>query len=328
MTLLRRLSIAALAVAVLHVIFGAIVRISGSGFGCGDHWPKCHGDWFPPFNRADLVIEVTHRYLAFGLSLVILALLAATWSRRAERGIRGPGGILRPAALAAVLVVAAALFGAVIVKLELANRMVVVVHLGIAMTLIATLVVASIRAGALGGFATGLLGGSSKTARGALAAAILGFLVLVMGALTANLPGAASACTGFPLCRNGFGEPMQGVQLTHRILAFLLLFHVIGLVVVIRKRREPALLRRSGGTALTALVVQVLVAAAMVEMGLPLVLRAAHQAVGTLAWVAVVSLAVLARRSAAGNGETLRVSAAGVPTFQVGGGPRPSGAGA
>ena len=206
--------------------------------------------------------------------------------------------------------------------------MVVVAHLSIAMALVATLVVASIRAGAMGGSATGLMGGTPKAARGALAAAGLGFVVLVMGALTANLPGAASACTGFPLCRNGFGVPMQSVQLTHRIFAFLLLFHTIGLVVMMGKRREPGLMRRAGAIALTALVVQVLVAAAMVEMGLPLVLRAAHQAVGTLAWVALVTLAALARRSAAVDGETLRVSAAGVPTFQAGGGPRPTGAGA
>ena len=49
---------------VLHLVFGAIVRISGSGMGCGDNWPKCYGYWFPPFSRPDLIVEVSHRYLA------------------------------------------------------------------------------------------------------------------------------------------------------------------------------------------------------------------------------------------------------------------------
>ena len=39
----RRAAYAALAVSLVHIIFGAIVRISGSGMGCGDHWPTCYG---------------------------------------------------------------------------------------------------------------------------------------------------------------------------------------------------------------------------------------------------------------------------------------------
>ena len=54
MSAVRRLSLVALATACLHLVFGAIVRISGSGMGCGDNWPKCYGYWFPPFNRPDL----------------------------------------------------------------------------------------------------------------------------------------------------------------------------------------------------------------------------------------------------------------------------------
>jgi heme a synthase len=298
---LRRLSLVALVFATLHVIFGAIVRITGSGFGCGEHWPTCHGYWFPPMNRMDLVIEVTHRYLAAGLSAIIVALTILAFTRRRIPGVGGPGGVLRAASLASGLVVAAALFGAVIVRLELVNRIVVVIHLALAMSLLATLAAATVRAGGLGGSSSALPGATTKAARGATAAAIVAFLVLVMGALTANLAGAASACTGFPLCRNGYGVPMQHIQLTHRILAFLLLFHVIGLVIAMRKRGEPTIVRRAGVVALVAIVTQVLVAAALVETGMPLALRSAHQAVGTVAWVAVTALAILARTSARGS---------------------------
>ena len=61
MTILRRLAGVSLLAALGHVIFGGFVRISGSGMGCGDNWPKCYGYWFPPFDRPDLVIEVMHR---------------------------------------------------------------------------------------------------------------------------------------------------------------------------------------------------------------------------------------------------------------------------
>ncbi|PYP54793.1 MAG: hypothetical protein DMD39_00075, partial [Gemmatimonadetes bacterium] len=56
-------------------------------------------------------------------------------------------------------------------------------------------------------------------------------------------------------------------------------------------------IRLAAWTALGIVVVQVVVAAAMVEMHLPTALRSVHQAVGTALWIAVVTLAVLASGS-------------------------------
>ena len=79
---LRRLSYTALALAFAQIVFGAIVRITGSGLGCGDHWPKCAGQWFPPADRFDLIIEITHRYIALGLTIVVIALLIMAFTKR------------------------------------------------------------------------------------------------------------------------------------------------------------------------------------------------------------------------------------------------------
>src|SRR5206468_9401391 len=70
MKALARLGAASVALTYLHLVFGGIVRISGSGMGCGDHWPRCNGSWIPPFNDATVMIEYTHRLLAL---LVVLA---------------------------------------------------------------------------------------------------------------------------------------------------------------------------------------------------------------------------------------------------------------
>ena len=43
MTVTRRLAYLALFLAYAQIVFGAIVRITDSGMGCGDHWPKCNG---------------------------------------------------------------------------------------------------------------------------------------------------------------------------------------------------------------------------------------------------------------------------------------------
>lgn len=289
---LRKVSYAALALAFAQIVFGAIVRITGSGMGCGDHWPRCNGEWFPPHDRLDLIIEITHRYLALGLSILILLLVVMAFARRREPGIGGPGGVLRPSIVAAGLVAAAALLGAVTVKLEL-NALVVAAHLTIAMSLLAMLVLTTFRAGGLGA-TSDLSAATVKTGRSATAAVILALATLVLGALTANLPDAASSCGGFPLCRTvNAGGPALTVHIVHRVLAFLLFGHLIGIAIGTGRRGEPRPVITAARGALGAAIVQVLIAAAMVETGFPPVLRSMHQAVGTLVWLLIVILFVL-----------------------------------
>lgn len=290
---MRRLSFAALALAYVQAVLGAFVRITGSGMGCGDHWPRCLGHWFPPLDRVDLVIEVTHRYVAALLTLAILALLLTAWRARHSPGVGGPRGVLRPAAGAAVLVVAAALLGAVTVKLEL-HAGAVLIHLAIAMGLIAALVLAALRARAL---TAPRLPASLKTRRASVVAAAMAFTTVMMGGATANIAAAASSCIGFPHCRSVTvtGTPL-GVQVIHRVLALVLLLHLLGMVVALRKRAEPEAAKLWAKVALATVVAQILVAAAMVETGLPLQLRLLHQALGTLVWLTAFAFAAVARQ--------------------------------
>ena len=271
------------------------MRITGSGLGCGNHWPDCYGSFTPAANAPNLLVEISHRYGAAALSLAIVALALIAWMRRADTGVGGPGGVLRPSLLALLLVVIAAIFGAVTVKMELATG-VVVTHLAIAMSLLAVLVVIVVRAGGFG--SPSAASGSPRTFRSARAAVGLTFLALVFGALTANTAGAPISCQGFPFCRviAEHGTPLW-IQVTHRIIAFLLLFHIIGIIVGVTKRAERGPLRAAAWAALGIVVVQVLIAAAMVELHLPASLRSLHQAVGTALWIAVVLLASLASRS-------------------------------
>jgi heme A synthase len=273
-------------------VFGAIVRITGSGMGCGDHWPDCYGSFTPAHNGPNLLVEISHRYGAAALSLAIAALVVAAWLKRREPGVGGKGGVLRASLVAILLVVVAALFGAVTVKLAL-HPWVVVTHLAIAMSLLAVLVVAVVRAGGLGSIAVAER--SARTLRSARAAAGLTFLALVLGALTANTPGAPLSCQGFPWCRViGEGGAPLLIQASHRVIAFLLLGHLIGIAIGVRKRGEPRPIRMAAWTSLSLVVLQILVAAAMVEMHLPASLRSIHQAVGTALWISVVALAALA----------------------------------
>ncbi|MGQ0643460.1 MAG: COX15/CtaA family protein [Gemmatimonadaceae bacterium] len=297
MSTLRRLGWVALVLAFGQIVFGAIVRITGSGMGCGDSWPQCAGQWLPPLDRRDLVIEVTHRYIAAALTLVIVLLTAVAFVRRQLAGVGGPGGVLRPTLLAAMLVVVAALFGAATVKLELTNKGVIVTHLAIAMTLLAVLLVVIDRTRDAVPSSVSI---QPRTLRATYAAVVLVFLTLVLGALTAHVPGANTACGGFPLCNGSFvpTAAIQHAQYTHRVLALLVVLHVAALAVGVTRRKETPLVAATRLT-LAAVALQIVIAALLVELNLPLILRSLHEAVGTLIWLLVVWLTVVARRSVA-----------------------------
>lgn len=301
MNTLRRYAYAVFGVACLHLIFGAIVRISGSGMGCGDHWPKCYGHWFPPMSRPDLIIEVTHRYLASILLLSLIGLLVAAWNRRRAPDVGGRGGVLRAAGLAVALGFGAAVLGAVTVKLGNAP-LATVAHWTVAMSLVAAVAAAVIRAGGLGGESARLGGTVPSVSRSALAAAALALIVVVMGGLTAKVPDGAVACLDFPLCgANPVADASAvHVQLTHRILAFLLIFHLLGMLVVSRRKQVAPVVKRALAVAFSLGILQLLVAGAMIGMRLPPVLRSLHEATGVSIWIATFVLAYLARIASGG----------------------------
>ncbi len=69
-----------LAVTVVVIVWGAVVRATGSGAGCGSHWPLCNGEVVPLAPSTSTIIEFTHR-LTSGLAL-ILSVVLVVWSRR------------------------------------------------------------------------------------------------------------------------------------------------------------------------------------------------------------------------------------------------------
>ena len=298
----RRAAAVALFVAFVHVVFGAIVRISGSGMGCKDRWPRCADPrtgqeyWFPPLDHATLVIEWTHRLLASVLIVAVGVLVTLAWRRRASVG--GAGGALRSALLSLGLVLFAAGFGAVTV-FTVNPPWATVVHKLIAASLLAALAATAVRAGGLGA-ASALPGsGTPKAARGAFVAAALAILVVTMGAFTAKIPDAAIACAGFPLCGDrSLGGGPQHVQLTHRVLAYLLVLHLIGLPFAFRKRGEAVTVRRLAAIAAGLGLLQVAWAAWMVLGGFPAQVRSLHQATGIAIWLATFTMAYVARRAA------------------------------
>lgn len=69
----------------LVILWGAWVRISGSGAGCGAHWPSCNGEIIPPSPTLATLIEFTHR-LTSGLSLPLVLVLLVWGFKLAPKG--------------------------------------------------------------------------------------------------------------------------------------------------------------------------------------------------------------------------------------------------
>ena len=96
---------------VLVILWGAVVRATGSGAGCGNHWPLCNGDYFPHHPRLATVIEFTHRSMS-GVCTALVAVLMA-WTFLA----RGSGHRARKAVVwSGALLLTEALLGALLVK--------------------------------------------------------------------------------------------------------------------------------------------------------------------------------------------------------------------
>ncbi|HEU4404248.1 MAG TPA: COX15/CtaA family protein [Polyangiaceae bacterium] len=130
-----------LALTVGVIAWGAYVRATGSGAGCGSHWPTCNGEVVPRSPAAATVIEYAHR-ASSGLALVLVLALAVAALAVFERGAPA-----RRAALASLgFMVTEAGIGAAVVLLKyvdqdrsVARAVWVAVHLGNTFLLVAAL---------------------------------------------------------------------------------------------------------------------------------------------------------------------------------------------
>src|SRR5882724_7542709 len=264
----------------LLIILGALVRITGSGLGCGEHWPLCNGKLLPPLDLPTL-IEYGHRLAAAAVSGLVAALAAYAWWLRKGAGSRERYPPDKTAYVALGLLAVQVLLGAVTVKLSL-PPWTVILHLGTAMLLLATLIVAAkLTPGATPGNTQPPITQGSRPGFVGIVALVLGFVTVLFGALTANL-GAASACLGFPLCNDQFipaGNYLQHIHWTHRLLAYALFAYVVWWAIQTK--------RRGAWCVVALLTVQVAVAAAMVLSTLPKPLQAAHVAMGAAVWAAL-----------------------------------------
>ena len=147
----QRFTVAAwlfLAYLIAVILFGAWVRISHSGDGCGSNWPTCHGEVIPTAPSAATLIEFTHRVTSGLCGVLGLGLLAWSWS------LFGMGPVTRAVAWTLLFVVFEGAIGAGLVLAELvaddasaARAAVIALHLTNTLALTAFAALAAWRSG-------------------------------------------------------------------------------------------------------------------------------------------------------------------------------------
>src|SRR2546421_4629332 len=305
----RALVYASLVASFLVVVWGGVVRVTGSGLGCPD-WPLCHGQFLPSLDPATR-IEWTHRFLAIASGLTVAATVLWTLaSYRADRRV------LWLAIAVAVLYPLQAVLGAITVVLELPAEW-VTVHLANAELLLAALTILAVIVRWPG---VGRIPSAGWTWL-AVAAAVGTFVLLLSGAYVRGA-NATMTCFSWPLCgaiaqtnlpilyapRIDFPtEGLPAIAMLHRYIAA-----GVGIVVVLacieawRHRRDAPGLGPLALATATIFLAEVAIGAANPLSGWAPWALGAHPAVASLLWCSVVGLAAVAWRPAARQGALVR----------------------
>jgi heme A synthase len=294
------------------ILWGAFVRATGSGAGCGQHWPLCNGEVVPRAPAIETIIELTHRVTSGLALLAVVALVFVVWRHRPKgHPARQAAGwslvfMLTEAGVGAGLV----LFELVADNASLARALFMAVHLANTFLLLAamTLTARWLHDGPAGLAAAGR-GGRAVTL-GLLAGGLL--LVGVSGAV------AALGDTLFPATSLAHGLE-QDLSPTSHVLLRLRLIHptlaaVVALALIVVSPRIP-----TGSEALwglgpgqwVALLAGVQSAMGVLNVLLlaPVWLQLVHLLLADLLWIAVMLLGAAALRRGAVEGYS--VSAVG-----------------
>lgn len=295
MTNAQRLATATAIMTLILIAIGTFVRATGSGLGCPD-WPTCHGSAIPPGNQESL-IEFSHRFTASIVGFMVIGVAILAWKYYRHVPI-----IVWLAFVTVPLVGFQGILGAITVVRELPPE-VVATHLVTAMIVLACEIVVAVAMYLEDPAHRERLTSLARVAEGrrvgALALAALGWLVVVfwVGGYMAE-SGAATACSGWPLCNGGVlpaSDDQEITHMLHRYLAGAFVFLIVPFILL--AWRERSRLFWSGPLAIATgvlYVAQVLVGALNVWYTFPDPLTVAHTAIAAGVWFALAASAAFA----------------------------------
>jgi len=281
-----------LAYNLLVILWGAVVRATGSGAGCGSHWPLCNGEIVPRAHSTEMVIEFSHR-LTSGVALISTVILVVWAYRRYGRG----HVVRRAAAVAMFFMVTEALVGAGLVLLEyvafdqsVARAYWMAAHLINTFLLLAAITLTA-------WWADGNPAGSWRR-QGMVGSTLLvaGLALLFLGS-----SGAVTALGDTLAIRGGISPESSAyvarlvdLRIYHPLFALLVGALVVLAAWVVMNQRPTTQTIRLGRTLIGLYVIQLLVGALNVALKAPVTMQLLHLLLADALWISWVLLSAAA----------------------------------
>ncbi|OYD09768.1 COX15/CtaA family protein [Paludifilum halophilum] len=234
---LRGLSVLGVIGNFMILIQGALVTKTGSGDGCGNTWPFCHGEVFPTYNTLELWIEYSHRIVSGAVGLIVAVL--SVWAWRAYRDNRTVKFLSFNSVFFIVL---QGLMGAAAVVFG-QSKAVLALHFGLSLLSFAAVALLSVVLFQLAknmespGYKGSRQPVSRRLKYGIYGLAVYTYLVVYTGAYVRHT-GSSMGCSTWPLCGDTFWpglETQAGIQMTHRFFAGFLFLLTLWLLWTVKK---------------------------------------------------------------------------------------------
>jgi cytochrome c oxidase assembly protein subunit 15 len=283
------------------ILWGAYVRASRSGAGCGNHWPLCNGTILPVAPQLETIIEFTHRVTSGLAVLIVLTLVVWCWRKTSK------GAWARYSAIGSlVFLLNEAVLGALLVAIDATGQgasaqrvLVLCVHFGNTLLLLAALTLT----------AEGLSEGNAPWAiRKDLRAAALSLVAIMIVGMTGAL--AALGDTLFPAASlrismlqdfSSAGNALQHLRFVHPVAALVGGSYVLWFLVRCGDKSGDAKLSQ---VLVSILITQAALGALNVLLLAPVWLQILHLFVAELLWIGVVLLSsrlIFTQRARAGE---------------------------
>lgn len=272
------------------VLWGAYVRASGAGAGCGRHWPRCNGVVIPRSPSAETLIEYTHRATSGIAFVAVVALLWMAFRRFPRRHPVRTGAVW-----SMVLMITEAGVGAGLVLLSYVagndspwRAAWMAVHLTNTFLLLAALALTAWWAS----------GGRPMRVRGQGLAGVLALAPIAL-VLLVGITGAVTALgdTLFPKTSVGLSAGvhfLERLRIVHPLLAVATAGFAIFAASRLRALRPGRRTARLASLASMLLVIQLLVGVFNVALLAPVGMQIIHLLVADAVWLALVLLAASA----------------------------------
>lgn len=273
------------------ILWGAYVRVSFSGDGCGANWPTCQGQLLPARMTTPTLIEFTHRMMTSVDSVLLIALCAWAFLVFPRRH-----AVRRYVVLSLIFLLIEALLGAGLVLFRHVARdasagraWYLSAHLVNTMLLLAAMTATAWLASTA--TAQFRLARIPRVLWGALAVTVAVGITGAIAALGDTLFPAASLAEGMRRDFSSASSALLRLRLVHPVIAVLGAAYLIWTAAgMLRGTREGDPLRAAGARVITLVLLQIALGAVNLSLLAPVWMQLIHLLMADIVWISVVIL--------------------------------------